>query len=51
MFGNNILGTNQFGSEKVLGQGYDPLRVTDEIMIFIPGSEPGSDLSFSDSSD
>jgi hypothetical protein len=51
MFGNNPLATVPFGSDKILGQGFDPVGNIDELLIFMPGDVHDSDLSFSDSSD
>lgn len=51
MFGNNMLAVVMYGSEKVLGQGYDPIAYIDEVMIFDVGDIPDGDLSMSDSSD
>lgn len=37
MFGNNQLSTVMFGTDKIYGQGYDPLDPNNEVKIYIPG--------------
>jgi hypothetical protein len=51
MFGNNIIATTTYANDKILGQGYDPVGTVDELMIFMPGSKPNSDVSTFGSSD
>jgi hypothetical protein len=37
MFGNNQLSTVMYGTDKIYGQGYDPLDPNNEVKIYIPG--------------